>query len=76
MTPYDRGQPCAPVMAPRTANPTIYHPNPFSVNAIPTEWCSNDLILRDVNLRRLARVRPLDCGIRDLYIINPLPPKI
>lgn len=53
--------------------PTINHPNPFSPHGGAREWCSNDLILRDTDLRRLARVRPLDCGIRDLYMINPTP---
>lgn len=70
LTPIDNGQPCVtPTSQPGYATA----PNPFSVDAIRSCWCSNDLIMQDIQLRRLARVRPLDCGIRDLYLVNPIP---
>jgi hypothetical protein len=48
-------------------------PSPFSPYGGALEWQSNELILKDPCLRRLARVSPLDCDIRQLYIINPIP---
>ena len=51
-------------------HPSIYYPNPFSPHGGAKEWCSNELIMHDVDLRRLARVRPLDCGLYDVNVMN------
>jgi len=53
--------------------PTLYHPNPFAPHGGAKEWCSNDLLLQDVEMRRRALVRPLDCGITDMILLNPEP---
>lgn len=39
-------------------------PNPFSVRPIKTEWTSNDLLLKNTNARLMARVEPLDRGLK------------
>lgn len=46
----------------KTVNFNLYEANPFDSRKYPqyNEWCSNELILKDKNLRCLARVQPLD----------------
>ena len=54
--------------------PTLYHPNPFAVrHAGALEWCTNDLILHDAEMRKQAKVAPLDCGLMEMYRLNPEP---
>tara|TARA_R100001163_G_C5068494_1_gene208932 strand:- start:1072 stop:1332 length:261 start_codon:yes stop_codon:yes gene_type:complete len=41
----------------------LYKANPFDPRAIPrqpNQWCSNELIMRDKDLRCQARIQPLD----------------
>lgn len=64
---------CTPKIVRESKKVTICHPNPFSPNGGAKEWCSNDLLLHDVNMRRLARVRPLDCGVTEMIMLNPEP---
>lgn len=45
----------------------LYSANPFDDRKLPfqaNEWCSNELILRDKNLRCQARVQPVDVTMR------------
>jgi hypothetical protein len=48
-------------------------PSPFSPYGGALEWQSNELLIKDPCLRRLARVSPLDCDIRTLYYVNNVP---
>lgn len=74
---YSRG--CPPTIAsliwvpPVHGSKSICFPSPFSPKGGALEWQSNELIMKDQCLRKLAGVAPLDCGITDLYIVNPIP---
>jgi hypothetical protein len=50
---------------------SLCFPSPFSPYGGSVEFNSNDLLLKDAELRKLANVSPLDCGITALYWLNP-----
>jgi len=44
----------------------LHKANPFDPRAIKSQanpWCSNELILREKDLRCMSRVQPLDLGL-------------
>lgn len=54
---------CVPEMVDKF---NLYKANPFDQRTIRHQsnpWCSNELILKDKNLRCLARVQPLDLSM-------------
>ena len=53
--------------------PKMYYPNPFAPHGGAKAFCSNDLLLHDLDMRRRALIKPLDCGITDMIRLNPEP---
>jgi hypothetical protein len=48
-------------------------PNPFTIKPINTEWKTNELILRDPQMRVSARIAPEDIGLKQSSnFVSPL----
>lgn len=45
--------------------------NPFLPYASQSQWTSNELILKDPSLRRLARIGNLDQKVSEHYAVQP-----
>jgi hypothetical protein len=62
-----------------TADKALHRSNPFKPPLAPSAQnpeCGNYLILTDVEMRRQAKVRPLDCSLYGTYsYTSQLPPQ-
>ena len=52
---------------------SICSPSPFSPHGGAKEWQSNELLLKDECMRKLAYVAPLDCALNATYYVNKVP---
>ena len=57
----------------KASDPMLYYPNPFAPHGGTRDYCSNNLLLRDLDMRRRALVTPLDCGLKEMIKLNPEP---
>lgn len=54
-------------------NRSMCSPSPFAPHGGAKEWNSNDLILKDDCMRKLAYIAPLDCALNAVYYVNKIP---